>query len=77
MNRLPTISGRTLVKVLEHNYFEFVRQRGSHIMMRQMIEPHITIPVPDHKELKPGTLRAILRDIGMTVQELNSIIDKL
>lgn len=77
MNRLPTISGRTLVKVLEQNNFEFVRQRGSHIMMRRMVEPHITVPVPDHKELKPGTLRAILRDIGMTVQKLNSELDKL
>lgn len=77
MNRLPVISGRTLVKVLERNGFEFVRQRGSHMLMRRTLEPHITVPVPDHKELKPGTLRGILRDIEMSVEALNKAIKNL
>lgn len=77
MNRLPVISGRTLVKVLERRGFVFVRQNGSHIMMRRGERPHITVPVPDHKELRPGTLRGILRDISMTVQELNDALDEI
>ena len=77
MNRLPVISGRTRVRVLEQNAFECVRQRGSHIMMRRVIEPHITVSIPDHKELNPGTLRGILRDIGMTVEALHQAFDNL
>lgn len=77
MNRLPVISGRTRVKVLERNSFEFIRQRGSHMLMRRTLEPHITVPVPDHKELKPGTLRGILRDIEMSVETLNKAIKNL
>ncbi len=77
MNRLPVISGRTLVQVLEHRGFTLVRQRGSHMMLRRTEPPHTTVPVPDHKELRPGTLRGILRDVGMTVQELNDALNEL
>lgn len=77
MNRLPVISGRTLVKVLQGRGFGFVRQKGSHMMMRRVQPPGITVPVPDHKELRPGTLRGILRDIGMSVEELNDALQEL
>lgn len=77
MSKLPVISGRRLVQVLERRGFAFVRQKGSHMMMRRVEPPHITIPVPDHKELRPGTLRGILRDIGMSVDELSTILREL
>ncbi|HZQ07898.1 MAG TPA: type II toxin-antitoxin system HicA family toxin [Anaerolineae bacterium] len=77
MKRLPVVSGRTLVQVLERRGFIFVRQRGSHLMMRRIEPPHITVPIPDHKELRPGTLRGILRDIGITVEELNEILGEI
>jgi len=77
VKRLPVVSGRTLVQVLERRGFIFVRQRGSHLMMRRIEPPHITVPIPDHKELRPGTLRGILRDIGITVEELNEILGEI
>ncbi|MEP7198980.1 MAG: type II toxin-antitoxin system HicA family toxin [Chloroflexota bacterium] len=77
MKRLPVISGRTLVKVLERRDFVFVRQRGSHMLMRRTTPPHITVPIPDHKEIKAGTLRGILRDIEMSVEELNDALRNL
>jgi predicted RNA binding protein YcfA (HicA-like mRNA interferase family) len=44
------------------------RQRGSHIILVLDI-PRITVSVPDHKELDRGTLRAIIRQIGLSVDE--------
>jgi predicted RNA binding protein YcfA (HicA-like mRNA interferase family) len=77
MTRLPVISGRTLVKALERRHFIVIRQRGSHIMVRRTIPPHITMPIPDHKEIRAGTLRGILRDLEMSVEELNALLDEL
>ena len=74
MSKLARISGRDLRKVLERKGFVFVRQRGSHIMMRRATAPAITVSVPDDKELAPGTLRGILRDVGMSVDELNELL---
>jgi predicted RNA binding protein YcfA (HicA-like mRNA interferase family) len=43
-------------------------------MMRRVTPPDITISVPDHKELAPGTLRGILRDVNISVEELEALI---
>jgi predicted RNA binding protein YcfA (HicA-like mRNA interferase family) len=46
-----------------------VRQRGSHMVMQQVIEGGtITVPVPDHAELRSGTLRSIIRQSGLAVE---------
>ncbi|MGH8509391.1 MAG: type II toxin-antitoxin system HicA family toxin [Gammaproteobacteria bacterium] len=42
------------------------RQRGSHIVLRQAVHPHRRIVVPDHAEVAKGTLRAILKQTGLT-----------
>ena len=77
MSKLPRISGRTLRQVLEKKGFAFARQKGSHMMLRRTKPPHITVSVPDHKELALGTLRSILRDVDMTPDELNEILPKI
>lgn len=74
MSKLPRISGRDLRKVLERQGFVFVRQKGSHMMLRRTTPTSLTVSIPDHKELVPGTLRGILRDIGMSVEELNEML---
>ena len=51
--------------------FSEVRRKGSHIAMQKKIlletgkDTTITVPVPDHKELRPGTLSAIIRQSGV------------
>jgi predicted RNA binding protein YcfA (HicA-like mRNA interferase family) len=49
----------------------FVRQNGSHIILRRA-EPFSQVTVPDHKELDRGTLRSIIRQANMTIDEFNS-----
>jgi predicted RNA binding protein YcfA (HicA-like mRNA interferase family) len=74
VSRLARISGRDLQRVLERKDFVFMRQKGSHIMMRRMRRPSLTVSIPDHKELAPGILRAILRDAGISADELAELI---
>ena len=66
MGRLAVLSGQEVCAILERHGFGEVRRRGSHIVMqRQDEEGATTVPVPDHKELRIGTLRAIIRQSGL------------
>lgn len=63
------LSGQEVRRVLEAHGFQLVRQRGSHMVMQQVIEGGtITVPVPDHAELRTGTLRSIIRQSGLAVE---------
>lgn len=67
MPRLRRLSGRETCKILGAHGFTEVRQRGSHIMMQRRAEgTTTTIPVPDHRELRLGTLASIIRQSGLS-----------
>ena len=68
MTRLPGISGRECIKALEKAGFYFKRQEGSHIILRRD-EPFAQVVVPEHDELDRGTLRAIIRQTSLSVDE--------
>jgi predicted RNA binding protein YcfA (HicA-like mRNA interferase family) len=65
---LPRTSGQECIKALAKAGFVVVRQEGSHIVVRRT-DPFAQVVVPDHKELDRGTLRAIIRQAGLTVEE--------
>lgn len=68
--KLPSdLSGQELVKILQRVGFLVNRQRGSHIVLRRE-DPHARVVVPDHKRIRPGTLRQILSEAGLTVEQL-------
>jgi predicted RNA binding protein YcfA (HicA-like mRNA interferase family) len=67
VSELPGVSGREVVKALGKVGYEQDRRRGSHIVLRQKVAPHRRVVVPDHKEVAKGTLRAIIRQVGLTV----------
>jgi predicted RNA binding protein YcfA (HicA-like mRNA interferase family) len=73
MTKLPRISGRECVRALEKVGFSVVRQRGSHIVMRRD-DPFAQVVVPDHRELHTGTLRDIIRDAGLTIDEFIDLL---
>ena len=73
MSKLPIISGLDCVKALEKIGFVVDRQRGSHIILVRE-EPRTTISVPDHKELDRGTLRGIIRQAGLSVDEFIELL---
>ena len=74
MSGLPRLSGREVVKALGKIGYEQDRQRGSHIIVRQKALPHRRITIPDHKEIAKGTLRAIIRAAGLTVDEFKGLL---
>jgi predicted RNA binding protein YcfA (HicA-like mRNA interferase family) len=62
LGRLRVLSGREVCRILAANGFAEVRRRGSHIVMQKRLpDTTITAIVPDHGELKTGTLASIIR----------------
>ncbi len=62
MPKLPILSGKEVCRILSLHGFAEVRRRGSHIIMQKRIGTStVTVPVPDHKEVRIGTLQAIIR----------------
>jgi predicted RNA binding protein YcfA (HicA-like mRNA interferase family) len=76
MTRLPVASGRDCVRVLELAGFEVKRQTGSHIILRRD-SPFCQVTVPDHRTLDRGTLRAIIRQSGLTIEEFVGFLKEL
>lgn len=68
MIRLPRTSGRDCVKALGKVGFYLKRQHGSHLILRRD-DPFAQVVVPNHRELDRGTLRAIIRQAGLSVNE--------
>lgn len=68
MPPLPVLSGKEVLAVFQKAGWEFVRQKGSHMILVKPGEI-ITLSVPDHKEIAKGTLRGLVRASGLTVDE--------
>ena len=66
MVKLPRVSGAEAVRTLQDLGFVVTRQRGSHIVMRR---GSVGCVVPDHRELKTGTLVGVLKQAGVTPEE--------
>ncbi len=66
MPKIPRVSGANAIRALERIGFVVVRQRGSHVAMRRDSKGCV---VPNHKELKSGTLVGVLRQAGVPMEE--------
>lgn len=70
MGKLRVLSGKDVCSILEKHGFVEVRHRGSHIVMQKKIpDTTITVPVPNHLELRIGTLQSIIRQSGLLRSE--------
>lgn len=69
--RLPVASGDDLLRARRKFGYEAVRQKGSHVRLRHPTDlKRLPITVPLQDEIAFGTLRRILRDAGITVEQL-------
>ncbi|MEK7285761.1 MAG: type II toxin-antitoxin system HicA family toxin [Nitrospirota bacterium] len=68
-----TFSGRQVVKALHRIGFVMDHQKGSHIFLHHL-EKSITVIVPNHKEVKKGTLNNILKKADLTVETLKKLV---
>lgn len=69
----PVVSGKQLVKVLEKDGWSVVRQRGSHVRLKKPGRKAALV-VPLHKEIRKGTLSGILRDAGLSADDLRRLL---
>jgi predicted RNA binding protein YcfA (HicA-like mRNA interferase family) len=74
MPKLPVISGREAVKAFSKIGYEVDHQTGSHIILRQREYPHRRLTVPNHKEISKGTLRGLIKQSGLTVEEFIELL---
>ncbi|HJX30472.1 MAG TPA: type II toxin-antitoxin system HicA family toxin [Thermodesulfobacteriota bacterium] len=73
MGKLRILSGRQVCAILSRHGFVEIRQRGSHIVMqKQLPDTTVTVPVPNHDELRIGTLQSIIRQSGISKSEFES-----
>ena len=68
--RLPRVSAGEMARVLERLGFVLVRQSGSHRIYRNALEKRVTLPYHSGRILHPKVLRSILRDAGLSIEEL-------
>lgn len=71
MPKLPRVSGAQAVRALERLGFAVSRQRGSHIVMRRGASGCV---LPNHRELKTGTLAGVLKQAGVSVEDFISVL---
>ena len=68
--RLPVVSGRDMIAALQRIGYQVVRQKGSHVRLRHPAPAaRQPVTVPMHRELRPGLVRAIVRDAALTPEE--------
>ena len=70
MPSLPVVNGRETIRALERGGFLLDEIEGSHhIMLHPVTGRQVSVPVHGGRDLKPGTLRGIIRDAGLTAAE--------
>ena len=72
--KLPVVSGLECIRALEKIGYKRVRQRSSHIRLKDMNGKLSPVTVPDHKELRPGLLKKILNDADLEVEEFIKLL---
>ena len=70
MTRLPRLKGKAIIRLLERAGFRIIRTKGSHTFLRHSDVRATVVPVHSGETIGPGLLRAILRDVEMSVDDL-------
>lgn len=73
MTHLPQLSGRELIRVLRQAGWVESRQKGSHVLLKRA-DGTGRVTVPNHaRDLKEGTVRSILKEVDLTVEQFNQL----
>ena len=74
MPKIPPLSPEKLIKILQKAGFRTIRQKGSHVILMNDKRTRIVIPVHPGREVKPGLVRAIIKEAGMTREEFIKLL---
>ncbi len=72
--KLPRITAADAIRALEKAGFFFSRQSGSHKIYKNKEGKRVTIPFHSGKILHPKTLKSLLRDANLTIEEFNNLM---
>jgi predicted RNA binding protein YcfA (HicA-like mRNA interferase family) len=72
--KIPPINSNRLIKILEHEGFKVIRQRGSHVILINQEKTRIVVPIHPGKDIKPGLCRAILREAGINREKFLKLL---
>ncbi len=75
MSKLPRITAKEIIKVIESKGFKLVRQSGSHKIYKDSFGKRVTIPYHSGKILHPKLLKSILYDAGIEPNELKKLLN--
>ena len=74
MTKLPVVSGKQVIKALGKAGFYIHHQKGSHVTLRKEAYHQVRVVVPVHQVVKKRTLRSIIKDAGLTVEEFVELL---
>jgi len=74
MSKLPVVSGKEAMKAFQKLGYELDHQTGSHMILRQALPPFRRLTIPNHKEIAKGTLRSLIRETGLSVDEFVELL---
>lgn len=74
MPRLPRLTARQIIAVLEKVGFSLARQSGSHMIYKNTLGKRVTVPFHASTILHPKVLKSILRDADLTIEMLESLL---
>lgn len=74
MSKLPVVSGSEAVDAFRKIGYVVDRQTGSHIILRRVMPPFRRLSVPNHDPIAKGTLRSIIRQSGLTVDQFRDLL---
>ena len=75
MPKLPQVTGAEVVRAFERSGFQLDRISGSHHILKRDFHPfNLSVPVHGNKSIPSGTLRALIRDSGLTVEEFTALL---
>lgn len=72
MPELPVVSGKEAIRAFERLGYEQARQKGSHVFMRCPGRPSLSVPL--HDPLKRGTLRSLIRNAGLSMEDFKNAL---
>ncbi len=74
MAKLPRLTAREMIAVLEKSGFSLARQSGSHMIYKNAAGKRVTIPFHGSKILHPKVLKSVLRDAEISVEKLEELL---
>jgi len=72
--KIQSVDSTQLIKILDRQGFKVIRQKGSHVILINQQKTRIVIPVHPGKDLKPGLVRAIIREAGISREEFLKLL---